>query len=143
RSHCSTLTARGAIHRPTHHAQRFLVECMVGALDDPRRPRLDVSRHIERRFHEDGAVHPERLHLRRIADWWVGDERRLLLHGPDRDRRSHGGAGRLGPTPPGATMAARSEEHTSELQSPDHLVCRLLLEKKKKEQKTKKPNSQN
>src|SRR5258708_18202887 len=27
--------------------------------------------------------------------------------------------------------ASRSEEHTSELQSPDHLVCRLLLEKKK------------
>src|SRR5258708_26642409 len=26
--------------------------------------------------------------------------------------------------------AGRSEEHTSELQSPDHLVCRLLLEKK-------------
>src|SRR5947208_9960613 len=32
--------------------------------------------------------------------------------------------------------APRSEEHTSELQSPDHLVCRLLLEKKKKKQKT-------
>src|SRR5258708_11388391 len=33
---------------------------------------------------------------------------------------------------PGATTPApRSEEHTSELQSPDHLVCRLLLEKKK------------
>src|SRR5438552_9491439 len=31
---------------------------------------------------------------------------------------------------PGATPF-RSEEHTSELQSPDHLVCRLLLEKKK------------
>src|SRR5258708_15035237 len=30
-------------------------------------------------------------------------------------------------------LVARSEEHTSELQSPDHLVCRLLLEKKKKE----------
>src|SRR5258708_27466480 len=28
--------------------------------------------------------------------------------------------------------SVRSEEHTSELQSPDHLVCRLLLEKKKK-----------
>src|SRR5258708_27804772 len=28
-------------------------------------------------------------------------------------------------------VRARSEEHTSELQSPDHLVCRLLLEKKK------------
>src|SRR5438552_18342937 len=30
--------------------------------------------------------------------------------------------------------AQRSEEHTSELQSPDHLVCRLLLEKKKYDQ---------
>src|SRR5438876_2972905 len=30
-------------------------------------------------------------------------------------------------------MLARSEEHTSELQSPVHLVCRLLLEKKKKQ----------
>src|SRR5258708_14214827 len=28
-------------------------------------------------------------------------------------------------------IPGRSEEHTSELQSPDHLVCRLLLEKKK------------
>src|SRR5438552_6401678 len=33
---------------------------------------------------------------------------------------------------------SRSEEHTSELQSPDHLVCRLLLEKKKKKKKRKK-----
>src|SRR5258708_19107610 len=31
-----------------------------------------------------------------------------------------------------ANAPHRSEEHTSELQSPDHLVCRLLLEKKKK-----------
>src|SRR5258708_10634606 len=30
----------------------------------------------------------------------------------------------------------RSEEHTSELQSPDHLVCRLLLEKKKRHSTT-------
>src|SRR5258708_15707067 len=29
-----------------------------------------------------------------------------------------------------AGLRTRSEEHTSELQSPDHLVCRLLLEKK-------------
>src|SRR5258708_19532336 len=33
---------------------------------------------------------------------------------------------------PARPEATRSEEHTSELQSPDHLVCRLLLEKKKK-----------
>src|SRR5438552_10352350 len=36
------------------------------------------------------------------------------------------------------TDLARSEEHTSELQSPDHLVCRLLLEKKKKNTNNKK-----
>src|ERR1039457_5221732 len=33
-----------------------------------------------------------------------------------------------------AEMEVRSEEHTSELQSPCNLVCRLLLEKKKKKQ---------
>src|SRR5690348_18127764 len=38
--------------------------------------------------------------------------------------------------------SARSEEHTSELQSPVHLVCRLLLEKKKKKKK-KQHNSTN
>src|SRR5258708_23001675 len=37
------------------------------------------------------------------------------------------------------TGKERSEEHTSELQSPDHLVCRLLLEKKKKDAISKYP----
>src|SRR5690348_18107422 len=35
-----------------------------------------------------------------------------------------------------ADLQNRSEEHTSELQSPVHLVCRLLLEKKKKKKHT-------
>src|SRR5258708_10254100 len=35
----------------------------------------------------------------------------------------------------------RSEEHTSELQSPDHLVCRLLLEKKKRNVTGQAPDS--
>src|SRR5258708_21149155 len=35
-----------------------------------------------------------------------------------------------------AALQRRSEEHTSELQSPDHLVCRLLLEKKNKHDTT-------
>src|SRR5215210_8947514 len=39
------------------------------------------------------------------------------------------GSRRAAPSPP------RSEEHTSELQSPMYLVCRLLLEKKKKKKK--------
>src|SRR2546426_12739751 len=42
-------------------------------------------------------------------------------------------AGRRQPAPePARRGATRSEEHTSELQSPCNLVCRLLLEKKKK-----------
>src|SRR5258708_23640303 len=49
-------------------------------------------------------------------------------------RPAPAGAG-LTPTQLSATFegVVRSEEHTSELQSPDHLVCRLLLEKKKTE----------
>src|SRR5690348_17927741 len=38
----------------------------------------------------------------------------------------------LAPCRTGRVSSTRSEEHTSELQSPVHLVCRLLLEKKKK-----------
>src|SRR2546427_7746582 len=39
------------------------------------------------------------------------------------------------PPPPSAAAPCRSEEHTSELQSQSNLVCRLLLEKKKKDYK--------
>src|SRR5207253_11388407 len=45
--------------------------------------------------------------------------------------RSRAGRAWAGPTP----AQRRSEEHTSELQSRGHLVCRLLLEKKKKKNK--------
>src|SRR5256885_8391966 len=46
----------------------------------------------------------------------------VVLTSVDRDDLPDGGA---------AHYAARSEEHTSELQSPCNIVCRLLLEKKK------------
>src|SRR6266511_5487235 len=46
-------------------------------------------------------------------------------------RSSPRGGGRACPAPP-AAWRGRSEEHTSELQSRENLVCRLLLEKKKK-----------
>src|SRR5690625_6198524 len=49
-------------------------------------------------------------------------------HAPGLARRP----GAWGPDPAG-TGPGRSEEHTSELQSRGHLVCRLLLEKKKTE----------
>src|SRR5256885_5660053 len=42
------------------------------------------------------------------------------------------GTGNSGPAASVAALDVRSEEHTSELQSPCNLVCRLLLEKKKK-----------
>src|SRR5258707_9333392 len=45
------------------------------------------------------------------------------------------GGGRSGDLFVIATPAGRSEEHTSELQSRQYLVCRLLLEKKKKKEK--------
>src|SRR2546426_6959967 len=57
--------------------------------------------------------------------------------GRERGRRGLDGGGRrvargCGRGPREACAALRSEEHTSELQSPCNLVCRLLLEKKKK-----------
>src|SRR5437660_10428954 len=53
----------------------------------------------------------------------------------DRAARSTCGARSRCPAPH-VERAARSEEHTSELQSRGHLVCRLLLEKKKKKKRT-------
>src|SRR5207244_7678059 len=56
---------------------------------------------------------------------------------PSRTARTPAGPGaqrRRRPNHP-AAPALRSEEHTSELQSPDHLVCRLLLEKKKQRER--------
>src|SRR3712207_9310696 len=55
-----------------------------------------------------------------LLDDWVDDDVLLVLRGRDQD-------------PLQATdLVGRSEEHTSELQSRQYLVCRLLLEKKKK-----------
>src|SRR5258708_11287098 len=72
----------------------------------------------------------------------AGLGRRVVLAGPQQqslgpdlrrdDRQSRGqGLQDLQPRAAADDPGGRSEEHTSELQSPDHLVCRLLLEKKK------------
>src|SRR5436853_5906696 len=53
------------------------------------------------------------------------------------------GAGRRACPPDGGRGAGRSEEHTSELQSLRHLVCRLLLEKKKKLRSRQETSSKN
>src|SRR5690348_17814986 len=58
--------------------------------------------------------------------WGWGGARRRAVAGAARSRGSRRDADGSG------GEVERSEEHTSELQSPVHLVCRLLLEKKKK-----------
>src|SRR3712207_7018216 len=68
------------------------------------------------------AAPPDRAHLRGAG----GRGRR----GPGARRRTGGGADAADRARGGARRL-RSEEHTSELQSRQYLVCRLLLEKKK------------
>src|SRR5438876_4838547 len=67
--------------------------------------------------------------LARVGDKWSVFVIMLLGDGPRRFneiKRMVGGISQRM-----LTLTLRSEEHTSELQSPVHLVCRLLLEKKK------------
>src|SRR5256885_9928611 len=70
-----------------------------------------------RDFHQSAAG---RLVLEPVSDWAV----RPRSEAPSRASGSWAGPWEAQP---------RSEEHTSELQSPCNLVCRLLLEKKKKQ----------
>src|SRR5258705_1366178 len=58
------------------------------------------------------------------------EARRLDRHGEPLGVPGHGLGERAVHQPPGVAVRLRSEEHTSELQSLRHLVCRLLLEKK-------------
>src|SRR2546426_3164587 len=63
---------------------------------------------------------------------------RLLQISTDEVYGSLGPTGRFREDTPLTPNSPRSEEHTSELQSPCNLVCRLLLEKKKKKQTNEK-----
>src|SRR5438309_6597951 len=71
---------------------------------------------------------PGRQKALRYIQVIVGQVLQLLGLG----QRRLGGFGKRGAAVESAQAALRSEEHTSELQSQFHLVCRLLLEKKKK-----------
>src|SRR5437879_8895745 len=93
--------------------------------------------------------HHPHLHsfpTRRSSDLPGKADLRRVRHSPHRDRRHVArcdrGANRSRAAS-GASRQRRSEEHTSELQSPMYLVCRLLLEKKKKKKKHKQKTTNN
>src|SRR3712207_7947889 len=101
---------------------------LLDAVDAPLRdPRLhevertdDAGQQVVEVMRDAAGELADRLHLLRLAQLLLGLTQRLRLFGRGGD-------------------VARSEEHTSELQSRQYLVCRLLLEKKKKQEKQRVP----
>src|SRR3989449_2175503 len=77
----------------------------------------------------DGVPAQDMMRVKRYL-WRYAKERRTRLIGPNCAGVISPGKAMLGIMP--GHIYVRSEEHTSELQSRLHLVCRLLLEKKKK-----------
>src|SRR5690348_17834137 len=71
------------------------------------------------------ATGTKKLRAERTADAYQQGRRSVSANAAGARSAAHSGA-----------IRCRSEEHTSELQSPVHLVCRLLLEKKKHEWKS-------
>src|SRR2546429_1516696 len=90
---------------PRHYGSEVLE-----GVADPRCDRRDVLRIV---------LWTEHVHWHAVGVERAQSRRRLGQHGL------------VGIADPHVTRAQRSEEHTSELQSRLHLVCRLLLEKKK------------
>src|SRR2546429_9219046 len=90
-------------------------------------------------FNDTATTEIYTLSLHDALPIWAaaGESRRSLRGGGSRsrcdraDRRRPGSAAGRGRPDDGRHLDRRSEEHTSELQSRLHLVCRLLLEKKK------------
>src|SRR5690606_40867876 len=99
---------------PTDTYTLSLHDALPISLRVHHRRRRDAARHVDRRHQHSG----DRLQRRRRSCRPCLDER---------------GLGADGQHP--AAALPRSEEHTSELQSRENLVCRLLLEKKKKRNK--------
>src|SRR5437773_2616426 len=124
-------------HHLGHHGHRYgrrvrrlrLIGERPRLQDHQLRRQLDLRRHRNRswarRFLFTGCTHPPRSTLFPYTTLFRSPVARRRLCGQPRDQAD--GAGRL---EPGAAPSARSEEHTSELQSHHDLVCRLLLEKK-------------
>src|SRR5690625_5357216 len=94
-----------------------------------RRQRAELASRMKRGG-ENGLQYPPALRRVRRTRRLQSVDRRVRSTG-GRARRWRGAAARRGHRHPPDAVYRRSEEHTSELQSRGHLVCRLLLEKKK------------
>src|SRR5690606_41207018 len=96
---------------------------------NPLPPRsFPTRRSSDLRFQPDGPFEPPMAEQLRI------------VRGDDEGRPVHGGREAADGSGPGKDEVdgVRSEEHTSELQSRENVVCRLMLEKKKKANATRK-----
>src|SRR2546430_17165486 len=78
-------------------------------------------------LHDALPIYGERRHRHRHAE-----QVPPLVGAPASEQQDRGAQQGQRDEKPGRGLDARSEEHTSELQSQSNLVCRLLLEKKKK-----------
>src|SRR5690606_41678517 len=109
--HLSSLTSHSPHAASTPNPRSF-----------PTRRSSDLTRHGHEATSNSGRAGARAQHGVGLRGW----------------RRGRGGCGRRGGGAaacrrvPGDVPGFRSEEHTSELQSRENLVCRLLLEKKKK-----------
>src|SRR5690348_18120465 len=95
--------------------------------DTPTTQIYTLSLHDALPISEDDAQHRRRLRCCEARQASGAERAYRCLPGGRWQRLDQGSLGRRA-----GRWQDRSEEHTSELQSPVHLVCRLLLEKKKK-----------
>src|SRR5690606_20970120 len=107
-----------------HEAQRVLPECTAGFVQQHDRYQralasLDQSQHFERFIQRAEAARAENQGIGLLDEEELANEEEVK------------GQQALGSADDGVGVLLRSEEHTSELQSRENLVCRLLLEKKK------------
>src|SRR5207244_13411044 len=103
-----------------HFGYHMLGHPIAREQEQAAHPKIRGSRKIQE------SVRGRPAHLQELcvveSGLWIARRKGCGVCGdPPRRSRSH----------PIQNGLDRSEEHTSELQSPDHLVCRLLLEKKK------------
>ena len=95
------------------------------------------------RINKDGLVENVSTNVARLNYDPTNPQDPHLLIEPARTNRVFPNNSLTGYSTIGVTKLNRSEEHTSELQSRLHLVCRLLLEQKKKQHKNKKQKKHN